>query len=423
MKIKKLILLMICISVLTGCETVKLDKTVANAITIEATENETANSQKTDGNKTTTVINNKNSINYDTIIPYQTNVTLYDFKKSGNVGMTNINNDVINYEGYAGTRMSIKEQMVNFGYYTHTKNIASDANCKIYKYGDTKNTYLNVKIIKDKTYSVDISKYADGLYVLETTYVYSKSTMSSKHYFYIRNKDAYMCSVHIGDANTFKANRDAFFDAIKDVNPKDCLDITEMTYPTSGSNGRVVHVDLWKKVGKELINDDWTDEAKVFTFATHIAQNIAYDEYKAHVIKYSRARVNSTDTHDGYTDDNNFAYYNRVGVCWDYANILTIMCRSNGIPCTSIEVPGHTYNAVYLNGHWMQIDITRFYWYQVNGKDVSIRVPQPDVARKTTNAYGTYVDTLNIVSVGKQIWTYENATDPDNNASWVKNKK
>lgn len=420
---KIIILTMIVCSILTGCE-IKSDKTVANAITIEATENETTNSQKTDKNTTKTVINNTNSINYDTIIPYQTNVTLYDFKKEGNVGITNIKNDVVNYEGYAGTRMKIQDKTVKFGYYAHTKNVASDAHCKIYKYGDTKNTYLNAKIIKDKTYALDISKYVDGLYVLETTYVYpDKSTISTKHHFYVKNKDAYMCSVHIGNANTFKTNRDAFFDAIKDVNPKDCLDITEMTYPTSGSNGRVVHVDIWKEVGKKIIKDDWTDEAKVFAFTMHIAQNIAYDEYKADVIKYSRARVNSTDTHDGYTDDNNFAYYNRVGVCWDYANILAIMCRSNGIPCTSIEVPGHTYNAVYLDGHWMQIDITRFYWYQVNGKDTSIRVPQPDSARKTTNAYGTYIDTLDIVSVGKQIWTYENATNPDNNASWVKNQK
>ena len=359
-------------------------------------------------------------ITYDTVIEYTDEVILYDFKKSGNVGSTPIRNVNINYEGYCGTRMSIDGNTLTYSFYKHSSQIEPNARIRIFKLSDKNTVYSDVNVTKDTNYTFDITDLENGLYYLYTVVPTAKDDVSTYHYFYVNGNDSYMCSIHYGSKDTIVNGRGNFVKAMKNIDPNDCLDLDEITYPTSGSNGRVTHVDLWVEKGKELIKDDWTDEAKVFAFVNYIASNVAYDSYKVDKLKYSRARVASTDTYDGYTDDNNFAYYNGVGVCWDYTNILAIMCRSNGIPCTSYDEYMHTYNAIYLNGHWMPIDITLFNDYVCDSPDTSEVGKQSETKRKYTNGYGTYKGVYEPLSIGKQIWTYENATNPDNNVPWLR---
>ena len=61
---------------------------------------------------------------------------------------------------------------------------------------------------------------------------------------------------------------------------------------------------------------------------------------------------------EDWTNDNLFSYYNHVGNCYDYANIMTIMCRHLGIPCTTVENSYHTANAVWMDGEWVCIDVS-----------------------------------------------------------------
>ncbi len=141
-----------------------------------------------------------------------------------------------------------------------------------------------------------------------------------------------------------------------------------MTYPTSGRNGNCVHFEEWKGLGDKIIQDkNWSDEYKVFALVTHLAEYYAYDEYRADICHNKSRALMAND----YADDFNFMFYNDVGTCWDYTNALAIMCRTQGIPCTSVERDTHTWNVVYINGEWIPIDICCFNLYKCRTEDPS----------------------------------------------------
>ena len=55
----------------------------------------------------------------------------------------------------------------------------------------------------------------------------------------------------------------------------------------------------------------------------------------------------------------------RKGVCFDFAHLFASLCRSQNIPCyvvdgTKIDDANyhHTWNRVYYNGSWWNIDVT-----------------------------------------------------------------
>ena len=54
----------------------------------------------------------------------------------------------------------------------------------------------------------------------------------------------------------------------------------------------------------------------------------------------------------------------RKGVCYDFSNLFAALCRSQNIPCyvvdgTSYETAAqHTWNRVYYNGSWWDVDVT-----------------------------------------------------------------
>lgn len=90
-------------------------------------------------------------------------------------------------------------------------------------------------------------------------------------YLYVNGSDSYLCRVYNGDAKYLESYRTYWFNTINTIDPKDCLSVDEMTYPTSGANGHVNHVNLWVEKGKTLIKDGWSDEAKVQHFAVNVA--------------------------------------------------------------------------------------------------------------------------------------------------------
>lgn len=55
----------------------------------------------------------------------------------------------------------------------------------------------------------------------------------------------------------------------------------------------------------------------------------------------------------------------KKGICYDIANLFTAICRSQNIPCYSIDgylktdyEYKHTWNRVYIGGAWYNVDIT-----------------------------------------------------------------
>lgn len=390
--------------------------------TATSADKTTSTPAKTNTNNATNV-KATNTINFDTVLEYNDYTTIYDFEKSRRVGATNVLGTTIDYEGLYGLSAIIDNNDLSYHYYCHTKKADKSTTVILHKYGTPDDYISKVDNVGANDIHYDISSLDNGLYVLSARLKCDGQNNTVNMFVYVNGTDSYLCRVYNGDAKYLESYRTYWFNTINAIDPKDCLSVDEMTYPTSGANGHVNHVNLWVEKGKTLIKDEWSDETKVFSFVNYIYRNIAYDRYKVNVLGHSRAREASTSTYDGYSDDKNFAYYTGVGVCWDYTNILAIMCRSNGIPCTSVDTPTHTYNAVYLNGHWVLIDITMFYAKCCDNRDTSIIGNTNTSFQKLTNGYSNYTKTDNITSIGRQIWTYKNATDPTNDINYTQKKK
>ncbi len=93
-----------------------------------------------------------------------------------------------------------------------------------------------------------------------------------------------------------------------------------------------------------------TDEETVKAGYKWITENIEYDYAYDPVYQY----FDSTNTLQA-----------KKGVCYDFAHLFAAYCRSQGIPCYIIDgncktnrAAKHSWNRVYFNGSWWDVDLT-----------------------------------------------------------------
>ena len=197
---------------------------------------------------------------------------------------------------------------------------------------------------------------------------------------------------------------------MSDADPDDYLSLTGLTYPSSGTNGNCNHVSLWSGKARELTrNRKLSDASKVHLFATYLADNYAYDEYRAKSLdNVSRANHKfECGEKNAWKDDSNFMYYNHVGTCWDYTNAMVIMCRTVGIAATSVENDDHTMTAVYIDGHWTAIDITAIVRRYCDTEDTS-KAKWKEYKNVSSSRYKLYPDDM--TSHDGEVWTSDKAT-------------
>ncbi len=201
-------------------------------------------------------------------------------------------------------------------------------------------------------------------------------------------------SVKISSAQTISGNKEKWNEVIGSLDPATCVEMyvgtpsVPITYPTSGQNGNCNHVQEWCDLSERIItNDAWSDEEKVYALVQCLIENYAYDNYRVITLK----NVSRANKDNAWSDDNHFMFYNHVGQCWDFANALCIMCRHQGIPCTSAENSYHTVNAVWLDGEWVAIDVSAMTKYYCNTEDTS-RKFWMDRCEDDSNRYYCYYD-------------------------------
>lgn len=111
---------------------------------------------------------------------------------------------------------------------------------------------------------------------------------------------------------------------------------------------------LWdvnhEKQFDEIRSGALTDEEKAKAAYTWILNNITYD-YDCNPF-YQYTNLDKT-------------LQTKKGICYDIANLLTAICRSQNIPCYSVDgyrkddyQYKHTWNRVYIGGAWYNVDIT-----------------------------------------------------------------
>ena len=111
---------------------------------------------------------------------------------------------------------------------------------------------------------------------------------------------------------------------------------------------------LWDTQTEELADEICagceTDEEKVQVFYEWIISNFEYDHDYYQIIQYFDVRK---------------TLHTKQGLCFDFAHLFAAFCRSQNIPCYAVDGISytdssvrHTWNRVYYNGSWWDMDLT-----------------------------------------------------------------
>lgn len=123
---------------------------------------------------------------------------------------------------------------------------------------------------------------------------------------------------------------------------------------------------LWdtqtEKLADEICADSDTDAEKVQAIYNWMIANFEYDyNYKTLLQYFDVRRTLST----------------RKGVCYDFSNLFAALCRSQGIPCYVVDgtpydrsLAAHTWNRVYYDGCWWDLDVTNDISCTASGKSL-----------------------------------------------------
>ena len=129
------------------------------------------------------------------------------------------------------------------------------------------------------------------------------------------------------------------------------------------SNGRDT---LWDTQTEELADEICagceTDEEKVRAFYEWIISNCEYDYEAAPVFQYFDVRK---------------TLQTKQGICFDFSHLFAAFCRSQNIPCYAVDgisrnnnADRNTWNRVYYDGTWWNVDITTDNSRTANGKEL-----------------------------------------------------
>ena len=123
---------------------------------------------------------------------------------------------------------------------------------------------------------------------------------------------------------------------------------------------------LWdtqtEKLADEICADSHTDAEKVQAIYSWIIHNCEYNyDYHA-IIQYFNVRK---------------TLQTRKGVCYDFSNLFAALCRSQNIPCYVVDgtpydrsLAAHTWNRVYYDGCWWDLDVTNDISSTADGKSL-----------------------------------------------------
>ena len=121
---------------------------------------------------------------------------------------------------------------------------------------------------------------------------------------------------------------------------------------------------LWdtqtEELADEICADSDSDAEKVQAIYNWMIANFEYDyDYQTLLQYFDVRRTLST----------------RKGVCYDFANLFAALCRSQNIPCYVVDgtpynraTEDHTWNRVYYDGLWWDLDVTNDITSTANGK-------------------------------------------------------
>lgn len=220
--------------------------------------------------------------------------------------------------------------------------------------------------------SINTGNFINGLFRFNATFSNDKTCYL---YLYVNGTETKLCQVErlfAVDIKKYKDRREKINEFIEknDIVPEDYLSTDDIYYPYPDMYSWHCDTQEWIDLSNTLVNDDWSDEYKAYTFVEWICENIAYGYFKLEVTQLSRPHYYKDFTGKYST------YATKIGVCDDFAHILDIMCRTHGIPSVAISSKDlkHAWNLVYINGRWIEIDITQFIKYGAYTESITDRM-------------------------------------------------
>ena len=123
---------------------------------------------------------------------------------------------------------------------------------------------------------------------------------------------------------------------------------------------------LWdtqtEELADEICADSDSDAEKVQAIYNWMIANLEYDyDYQPLLQYFNVRRTLST----------------RKGVCYDFANLFAALCRSQNIPCYVVDgtpydrsTEDHSWNRVYYDSCWWDLDVTNDITSTANGKSL-----------------------------------------------------
>ena len=104
------------------------------------------------------------------------------------------------------------------------------------------------------------------------------------------------------------------------------------------------------ELADEICDDSDTDEEKVKAIYKWMIYNFEYDYDCEPLIQYFNVRKTLST---------------RKGICYDFSHLFAALCRSQNIPCYVVDGDKrynaqyhHTWNRVYFDGSWWNMDVT-----------------------------------------------------------------
>ncbi len=308
---------------------------------------------------------------------YRKIITTYDESNSHIYGSAPCD-QTIDFESFYGVKLQTNNDTVSFSLYANIPNVEIE-HVRLESINE-KWTRSRIRDLDCATFdeecSISTKDMADGIYTVTCDFddrMYDGYFDIVTGYFCIKNKIPQACRVIDMGSEELSQINDAWADFTSKINPADYLDNSEISYPTVAFDYN--NVSEFEKLSDDIVEGhSWDDATKVFAFAKYISENYAYDSYREDELNHkTRAEVASTFFHYEYENPQYYMYTNKVGICYDFVNVMAIMCRHHGIPCTDLssEEANHTISIVCLNDEWIAIDLTGLVEYKCATEDTN----------------------------------------------------
>ncbi len=322
---------------------------------------------------------------------YEYGDDFWDFWKFSDKGIVGVGKDYINgsnilnrhantennaySEMYAGFRAFIRDgRYLEIEHYYNTYDI-SCTSIEITHMDGSKPKYTEVS---GKNVTADLldASYTNGFYDISAKYESEDGVLCAHLYMFINcpsnyeeDFSAFICCGRKENGGRWEeegcmsrlAEINEMIEA-KGITAENSLDYN-ISYPyeaksQAAGNGYYEYVEdtgFWLDKSDEILagHEKDSDAYKALLLHDWMTENLIYDSYKVNYLENPRY----------YGHYNTGLYYLSdcmVGVCRDYVNIYAIMCRKHGIPCIILgnNAKGHVWNAVYLDGEWLEVDLT-----------------------------------------------------------------